>query len=310
MNRFLPWLFSAMAAFAAETGKPKAELRTYSIAPDFANLSYGPHERNVMDVWKAKSDRPTPLVIHIHGGGFTMGDKTSVGMPLVRYCLDHGISVATINYRYATQAPYPAPMEDGARAVQFLRTKAKEWNFDSKAFAATGGSAGAGISMWIGFKDDMAEPGSADPVKRQSTRLSAIGSVDGQSTYDPRLVAKLIDEKTGNIGALKTLYGLKAGDQPDARVLRQYDEASPYTHLSTDDPPVFMYYSRPNRPLPPADSGEGIHHPRLGFFLKERMDKLGLECEVHVVDDYKDKPQGQQVRDMVNFFRAHFPKAP
>lgn len=143
-------------------------------APDYADVPYGPHPRNVLDLWKAKSDRPTPVVVHIHGGGFTQGDKSTVGPVLVRYCLSKGISVASINYRYSTIAPFPAPMLDGARAIQFLRMKAKEWNLDPKAFAATGGSAGAGISLWVGFHDDLADPSNADPVLRESTRLSVI----------------------------------------------------------------------------------------------------------------------------------------
>src|SRR5262244_2887446 len=88
--------------------------------PDVANTSYGPHERNVLDLWKASSERPTPLVIFIHGGGFTQGDKSGVSPFLLDACLKEGISVASINYRYSTQAPYPAPMMDSARAVQFL----------------------------------------------------------------------------------------------------------------------------------------------------------------------------------------------
>jgi len=62
-------------------------------------------------------------------------------------------------------------MHDGARAVQFLRSKAREWNLNPKAFAASGGSAGTGMSLWIGFHDDMADAASSDLVKRQSTRL-------------------------------------------------------------------------------------------------------------------------------------------
>ena len=46
--------------------------------PDFANLKYGEHERNVLDLWLARSDKPTPLVLFIHGGGFRQGDKRSV----------------------------------------------------------------------------------------------------------------------------------------------------------------------------------------------------------------------------------------
>jgi acetyl esterase len=275
VKRALLWAILITAAVAAQEAGETTRIHPYSIPPDYAKVSYGPHQRNVMDVWKAKSERPTPVVIHIHGGAFVVGDKSTVSPGLLRYCLDHGVSVATINYRYSTQAPYPAPMEDGALAVQFLRSKAKEWNFDPRSFAATGASAGAGISLWLGFHDDMADPGSTDPARRQSTRLSAIGPVDGQSTYDPREVARLIDERTGNIGALKTLYGLKSGEKPDERILRLYADASAVTHLSAGDPPVFMYYTRPMRPLPPSDMAEGIHNPRFGFFLKERMYRLG-----------------------------------
>src|SRR6266852_1959352 len=187
-RRLFPAMTLAVVSIlgAQPTGAQKAQR-----PPDLANVSYGPHERNVLDLWKAKSDRPTPLVIFIHGGGFTQGDKSSVSMALIDACLKQGISVASINYRYSTQAPYPAPMADSARAVQFLRLHAAEWNLNPKAFAATGGSAGAGISLWMGFHDDMAEPGSDDPLKRQSTRLSAMAVTNGQTTYDPRTIATL-----------------------------------------------------------------------------------------------------------------------
>ena len=197
------------------------------IPPDVANASYGPHERNVLDLWKAKSSRPTPLVIHIHGGGFTQGDKSGVPGPLLEACLNQGISVASINYRYSTQAPYPGPMADSARAVQFLRLHAVEWNLNPKAFAATGGSAGAGISLWMGFHDDMSDPKSSDPVARQSTRLSAMAVTNGQTTYDPRTIAKLISPETARIGALRLLFNVKEGDPLEASdAFKHYEEKS------------------------------------------------------------------------------------
>jgi acetyl esterase/lipase len=141
------------------------------LPPTFADVKYGPHERNVLDFWKVDTKTPAPLVIYIHGGGFVAGDKSNVNAGTIQFFLKAGISFASISYRYSTQAPYPAPMMDGARAVQFLRSKAGEWNIDPKRFAAFGGSAGAGISMWLAFHDDLAKPASADPIERQSTRL-------------------------------------------------------------------------------------------------------------------------------------------
>src|SRR5689334_12091608 len=126
--------------------------------PDVKNEKYGPHERNVLDLWKAKSEGPTPLVVFIHGGGFLVGHKEYVKAELIRRCRENGISVAAINYRFSSQAPFPAPFHDAARAIQYLRSKAREWNLDPSRFGGTGGSAGGGLSLWLAFHDDLADP--------------------------------------------------------------------------------------------------------------------------------------------------------
>jgi len=118
---------------------------------------------------------------------------------LLRHALESGISVASINYRLSEDAPFPAPMLDSVRAVQFLRHHALDWNIDPQRVAASGASAGGGISLWIGFHDDLADPASPDPVARQSSRLSAMGVLGAQSSYDPRFIQKLIGVELTNI---------------------------------------------------------------------------------------------------------------
>jgi acetyl esterase/lipase len=200
-------------------------------------------------------------------------------------------------------------MMDSARAVQYLRSRAAEWNLDPNAFGATGSSAGAGISLWLAFHDDLAKPRSGDPVERQSTRLSAVAVNNAQSTYDPRTIATLIDGNTARIDALRLLFNVKDGDPLDAKhAYRLYEDASPITHLSAGDPPVLLHYARPNSPLPPPNWSVGIHHPRLGYYLKEKMDKLGIECAVRVKDNFDGKPAGQSQREKLEFFSRHFTK--
>ncbi len=275
--------------------------------PDEADVSYGPHERNVLDLWKAPGGRPTPLVIYIHGGGFRGGDKRTLPPALLKRLLEQGISVAAINYRLSQHAPYPAPMQDSARAVQFLRRRAREWNLDPRAFGATGASAGAGISLWIGFRDDMAEPRSNDPVRRQSTRLQAIAVAGAQTTYDPRTIAEIVGEAAARHPALEPFYGLYGDQLKTEKAYRLFADASPVTHLTRDDPPVLLLYFEPDKPLPPdAKPGDGIHHPRFGLFLKERMDKLGLECTVRYPDDGGGRID--LVAAMTEFFRRHLLK--
>jgi hypothetical protein len=200
----------------------------------------------------------------------------------LKECLDAGISVAAITYRFSNQAIAPASFKDGARAVQFLRAQAKDWNIDPKRLTATGGSAGAGISLWLGFHDDMADPKSDDPILRQSTRLSCMVVFDGQTSYDPRFIRKLFPEKdVYKHGALARLFDVdlnKLDDLP-AEKYKLFEEVSAITHVTKDDPPVLLIYSRP-LDSEVTNQGVGIHHALFGKALKEKMDGMKVPCEV------------------------------
>jgi acetyl esterase/lipase len=227
---------------------------------------------------------------------------------LLAGCLEAGISVAAINYRLSQHAPFPAPMLDSGRALQFLRSKAKEWNLDPTRFGTTGGSAGAGISLWLAFRDDLADPKSDDPLARQSTRLKCVAVQGAQTSYDPRWIKMNIGGRAHEHPALMPFYGLKADELDTPKAHKLYEQASPMTYLTKDDPPVFLFYSEPKGPLPPdAQPGQGIHHPKFGEALKEKMDPLGIECIVRHRDDYKGKPDAANTmnREMVAFFVKH-----
>jgi len=247
------------------------------IEPDVKDEKYGPHERNVLDLWKANSDGPTPLVVFIHGGGFLVGYKEYVKAELIRRCRDQGISVAAINYRYSSQAPFPAPFHDAARAVQYLRSKAGEWNLDPTRFGATGGSAGGGMSLWLAFHDDLADPKNADPVLRQSSRLQTVVAVAAQASYDPLWIREHIGGRAHEHDAIAKLYGLVPGERDTEKARRLYEEAAPIHHLTKDDPPVYLTYEGP-------DPGR-IHSSKFGEILKAEMDKLGIPCELKVGPD-------------------------
>jgi acetyl esterase/lipase len=265
----------------ATQAQPRPQPQGPRPKPTFENVKYGPHERNVLDFWQAKSAQPAPVLVSIHGGGFVAGNK-SVQPQLLKDCLDAGISVAAINYRYSTQAIAPASFQDGARAVQFLRSKAKEWHIDPKRFAATGGSAGAGISLWLGFHKDMADPKSEDPVLRQSTRLSGMVVFEGQTSYDPRFIRQLLPgTDTYRHRALQQLFDFDINqlDNLSAEKYRLFEEVAPIHHVTKDAPPVLLIYGRP-LDVAITNQGIGIHHPKFGQALKEKMDALQIPCEV------------------------------
>jgi acetyl esterase len=257
--------------------------------PTLADVSYGPDASNKIDFWKAPSAAPAPLVVFIHGGGFRGGDKASHNPSLLRACLDSGISYASINYRLSGTAPYPAQMQDSARAIQFMRDKAAEWNIDPQRVACTGGSAGAGISLWLAFHDDLADPKSKDPVVRQSTRLSCALPTNMQCTYDPREIKRIVPGDAYNVAPLKQLQGLPEAfnwdkDPISAELDARLRDCSPITHLTKDDAPVFAMNNQAN------EKDGNIHHPNFGRHLQKEMDKIGIECEFHLTSDF----QGQQ----------------
>jgi acetyl esterase/lipase len=146
--------------------------------PD-VDVKYGDAFRQTFDLWLADSKTPTPLVFYLHGGGWGAQDKTDIHQHLeVRALLDAGISVASVNYRFLVDAnaakispPLQWPLQDAARALQFVRSKSAEWNLDKTRIAASGVSAGGCSSLWLAMHDDMADPASKDPVARESTRL-------------------------------------------------------------------------------------------------------------------------------------------
>jgi len=298
VSRLLAVVAVACLAAAPAIAQPKA--KSDKPKSDLADVKYGPHERNVLDLWKARADRPTPLVVFIHGGGFQAGSKEAVPPPLVRGLLAEGVSVMSVNYRLSPGAAFPAHYLDCARAVQFARTKARDWNLDPERVAASGGSAGAGTSLWLAFHDDLADPGSDDPVLRQSTRLACVAVLGAQTSYDPRVIKEWVGEAAARHPALQGFYGLKADDLDTPKAHRLYEAASPVTHLTRDDPPVYAFYNEPRQLPKDPKPGDGIHHVNFGLKLKEKMDKLGIECVVRHQDEGADP-----AKEVVAFLAKH-----
>ncbi|NBV20671.1 MAG: alpha/beta hydrolase [Proteobacteria bacterium] len=287
-------VFSADAP-AKTDAKPKAPAKPAEPqrAPTEANVPYGTHERQVLDFYRAESATPTPVVFHIHGGGWVAGDKKGVGS-LEKY-LAAGISVVSINYRYSTQAqiagvkpPVEWPIHDAARALQFVRSKTKEWNLDKQRIGATGGSAGACSSLWLAFHNDLADPKSADPVARESTRLWCAAVIGAQTSLDPIQ----LKEWTPN-----SRYGGHAfGFMPDPKdnktrdtqfaaflagresVLPWIKEYSPIEHVTADDPPIWMIYS--TAPALGQEQKDPTHTANYGVKLQEKCKAIGVECEL------------------------------
>jgi len=290
--------------------QPPRAVNAEGVPATYTNVSYGQHKRNLFDIWLAKSEKPTPLVIYIHGGGFKGGDKSKIYKSKeIPQFLKAGISFATINYRYRTTDPrgVRASLSDSKRALQFIRSKAKQWNIDKTRIGAYGGSAGSGTATWLAFHDDMAEPNNPDPVLRESTRLAVVGALATQATYDvlkwPELLGYTPDPEKyqKSLQEAAEFYGLKSVEEltnPKGKAIRA--DLDMLGLMSKDDPP--LYVSNGMKGGPPEDRGHINHHPLHAAALKKRAEEIGLEAEVHAKLIGIEPPHAE---GLVNFFLRH-----
>lgn len=301
---FLP-LVSAQEPKKQEPKKEppkKAPAKPAGPPPTKENVPYGEHPRQVLDFYQAKSDKPTPVVFAIHGGGWVNGDKGGYRSAADRFN-KAGISVVAINYRFVTEAtqkkvdpPVTWPIADAARALQFVRSKAAEWNLDKFRIGATGGSAGGCSSLWLAFHDDLADPKSADPVARESTRLYCAAVVGAQTTLDP----KVLREWMPNARYGGHAFGVTAANNRDGAfqayfekrdsLLSSINKYSPMSHVTKDDPPIFMEFPAQKKPpVKGENQDDPTHSALLGMILEEKL--KAEKVESILVYPGKEHPQ-------------------
>jgi len=274
----------------AQAGKKAPAYDASVPKPTLEEVRYGEHERHILDFRKAPSDTPTPLVICIHGGAWVGGNKERLLKFIdIEPFLKERISVVAINYRLIRNIkdvvpPVKAPLHDAARALQFVRSKADEWNIDKERIGATGVSAGACSSLWLLYHDDMAYANSDDPVARQSTRLWCASVIKPQTSLDPKQMKEWIPNitygghafKSGRSAIGEVNFAQFLADREN--ILSWINEYSPYALVSADDPPAALFFKW----APGIDEVDRVatHSAHFGVGLQERCREVGIQCDV------------------------------
>jgi kynurenine formamidase len=152
------------------------------------NLSYdkagGSLSRRKLDLFIPKSAeaKKWPVLIYIHGGAWVSGDKSQYS-DFAESMAKRGLALAVLNYRLASSgSPHPAPLEDCARAIAWLRESAEKYSLRESRISLCGHSAGAHIAATIALNPSYLEA--------EGLKLNVIGAVIGlEGIYDiPQLV--------------------------------------------------------------------------------------------------------------------------
>ncbi|MCE5326649.1 MAG: alpha/beta hydrolase [Planctomycetaceae bacterium] len=189
------------------------------------------NKRLLLDLYlPARTDKPVPVIVWIHGGGWQQGSKTrtpAAAVPAMGYA---GVS---INYRLSQEAVFPAQIHDCKAAIRWVRAHAKEYNFDADRIGVWGASAGGHLVALLGTGGGVKElEGDVGGNKEYSSRVQAVCDWFGPTDFVPMalLPGRVVTPVTA-------LLGGPVKDNLDKARL-----ASPVTHATKDDPPFLIMH--------------------------------------------------------------------
>jgi len=224
--------------------------------------------KHLLDIYlPANANGKIPLVIFIHGGGWLSNDKyADIGYmkKTVEEIVASGFAMASIDYRFSTQAVFPAQMLDCNRAISFLYDNADKYGFDKNRFAVMGFSAGGHLASLVGLSKNNNIINFFMPGTSKSFNFKAV--VDFYGPAELILFPGFNDSKSPEA----LLIGAAPLDRPDLA-----KAASPVTYVDKNDPPFLIIHGEKDELVSPNQS-------RL---LSSWLTVSGVQNEVIIVKD-------------------------
>ncbi len=230
-----------------------------------------------------ESEIKPPLLVWIHGGGWTKGSKAQIN-PIFARLTAEGYAAASIDYRLDGLTSHPKQIHDCKGAIRWLRANADKYGYDTTRIGVGGGSAGGHLVLLLGFSDGIKElEGEVGGNPDVSSKVHAVVDLFGPSALE------LFADESERFRSGKAAELLKS--------------ASPVTYLSQDDPPILVFHGDKDQTVP-LDQSEYLH---------KKCQETGLESALHIIEggahggpEFSDPTRYQLVKD---FFARHIKKA-
>lgn len=229
-----------------------------------------------------KTDGKPPLLVWIHGGGWTKGSKNQFNPMFVRLTAE-GYAAASIDYRLDGLTSHPRQIHDCKGAIRWLRANADQYGYDVTRIGVGGGSAGGHLVLLLGLSTGVNElEGDVGGNLDQSSQVHAVVDLFGPSALG------LFAEQSKRFRSNKTP--------------KLIESASPVTYLTEDDPPVLIFHGDKDQVVPLGQSE----------YLHKRYQELGLESSLHIIEgaghgglEFSDPSRYELVKE---FFARHIKK--
>jgi len=226
-----------------------------------------------MDLTVPAGDGPHPVAVYIHGGAWLIGSRREnwVAAPLWRALLDAGIAVASVEYRFSGEVPFPACVNDVSAAVRWLRAYGEALGVRPDAIGVIGESAGGHLTAFLAMNsDDVRITGSSGAAEHSSGVRAAV------AWYAPTDFARMDEQRSapgaqehGHAGSPESLLVGEAVST-DSEAVRF---AGPIAHVSAAAAPLLLIHGADDRAVPAAQSTT----------LADRLREVGARVELDIV---------------------------
>jgi acetyl esterase/lipase len=219
----------------------------------YRNISYAGDtlKKHRLDIYLPAGRSDLPLVVWIHGGAWMLNDKyadMSYMKNTVKAFIDSGYALASIDYRYSTEAVFPAQIQDCNEAVEYLYQHAGEYKIDNKRIALIGFSAGGHLASLMALSNNNDIKDFYPQGKKAHFTIKC--ALDFYGPSDLIMLATNPDTSVNNIhNPVSILLGAMAVDRPDLA-----KKASPVTYIDKNDPPFLIVHGEKDESVPNTES--------------------------------------------------------
>jgi acetyl esterase/lipase len=288
MRHLFPFLALGCLTFSAcaQTPPPPGFIALRDL--DYAGQG---NSRQKLDLYlpEKPNDKPLPLIVYIHGGGWEGGDKSDTGL-LFELIKGGGYAGASIGYRFTDQGPMPVQIHDVKAALRWLKAHAKDHGIDADKIGLTGISAGGHLVSLLGTSSGVKELDGSVGTAGELPKITCVANFCGPAnflTFSGK-GSIIVGDKPGS--ALFKLFGGPMSQHPvEAKA------ASPVTYVSKDDPPFLHIHGTADNLVPYAQAEE----------FDAALEKVGVSSTLLTG---KDAPHVFFSADLLSKMRVFFDK--
>jgi acetyl esterase/lipase len=198
---------------------------------------------------KRADEKPLPVIVFIHGGGWQKGDKAGGFRSVASFVQSGRYAGVSVGYRLSGEAKWPAQVHDCKAAIRWIRAHAQEYHLDPEHIGVWGASAGGHLVSLLGTSGGVKElEGELGAHTTESSRVTCVVNFFGPENFMTMLPPQAHANAFGAIGAL---FGGSLSEKKSDAIA-----ASPVTHISADDPPIFTAHGTKDPLVPFAQAQE------------------------------------------------------